>query len=197
MAEILARGWNVAIPEVDMGTDVFVAEDDGGRLTRVQIKTTVADSRDGRRWTAHAIELPSEQFLRQDEPVPLLYAFVIRLGEGWQFIVISRPELRDHWREFQRQRQDDRAAGRAVKGRPSKALDGVAEEPAIAFVLTEGEVMAWGGRDFQRYKNNWEMFDLLMLPAKATATEPDPSMNREPPPATVPEDDRGSGPSGA
>ena len=42
MAEILARGWNVAIPEVDTGDDVFVAQDDGARLTRVQLKTLAA-----------------------------------------------------------------------------------------------------------------------------------------------------------
>ena len=47
MSEILARGWNVAIPEVDMGSDVFVAQDDGTRLTRVQVKTSQATLREG------------------------------------------------------------------------------------------------------------------------------------------------------
>ncbi len=50
MAELLARGWNVAIPEVDIGDDVFVAQDDGARLTRVQLKTTAAEARRDGRW---------------------------------------------------------------------------------------------------------------------------------------------------
>ena len=35
MAEFLLRGWNVAIPEVDTGDDIFVVQDENGTLRRV------------------------------------------------------------------------------------------------------------------------------------------------------------------
>jgi len=42
MSELLFRGWNVAIPEVDVGDDIFVVKDDSGQLQRVQVKTAIA-----------------------------------------------------------------------------------------------------------------------------------------------------------
>ena len=38
MAELLLRGWNVAMPEVDVGDDVFVVEDATRRLLCVQVQ---------------------------------------------------------------------------------------------------------------------------------------------------------------
>lgn len=45
MSEFLTRGWNVAIPEVDIGDDIFVVQDDNGTLRRVQVKTSTATFR--------------------------------------------------------------------------------------------------------------------------------------------------------
>src|ERR1700712_5628661 len=42
MAEFLWRGWNVALPEVDVGEDIFVVQDETGELSRVQVKTATA-----------------------------------------------------------------------------------------------------------------------------------------------------------
>jgi hypothetical protein len=38
MSEFLTRGWNVAIPEVDIGDDIFVVQDESGTLRRIQEK---------------------------------------------------------------------------------------------------------------------------------------------------------------
>jgi hypothetical protein len=35
MSEFLMLVWNVAIPEVDIGDDIFVVQDDNGTLRRV------------------------------------------------------------------------------------------------------------------------------------------------------------------
>jgi hypothetical protein len=35
MSEFLILGWNVAIPEADIGDDIFVVQDDMGTLNRV------------------------------------------------------------------------------------------------------------------------------------------------------------------
>lgn len=45
MSEFLMPGWNVSIPEVDIGNDIFVVQDDNGTLRRVQVKTSVSTSR--------------------------------------------------------------------------------------------------------------------------------------------------------
>ena len=37
MSEFLARGWNVAMPQVDVGDDIFVVEDNQGIFQRVQV----------------------------------------------------------------------------------------------------------------------------------------------------------------
>jgi hypothetical protein len=38
MSEFLMRGWNVAVPEVDIGDDIFVVRDENGEFVRVQVK---------------------------------------------------------------------------------------------------------------------------------------------------------------
>jgi hypothetical protein len=45
MSEFLMLGWNVAIPEVDIGDDIFVVQDDSGTLRRVQVKTSTSKIR--------------------------------------------------------------------------------------------------------------------------------------------------------
>jgi hypothetical protein len=95
MAEFLWRGWNVALPEVDVGEDIFVIKDEGGQLWRVQVKTATAQlQRDGY----------SAQFsvsLRQLETVrvpDLVYVFVVRRASSWRpFIIIDREAL---WNEY-------------------------------------------------------------------------------------------------
>jgi hypothetical protein len=47
MSEFLARGWNVATPEVDVGDGLFVVEDKKGLFKRVQVKTAQAVERQG------------------------------------------------------------------------------------------------------------------------------------------------------
>lgn len=42
MAEFLMRGYNVAIPEVDVGEDLFVVRDADGELSRIQVKCSIA-----------------------------------------------------------------------------------------------------------------------------------------------------------
>jgi uncharacterized protein YuzE len=45
MSEFLMRGWNVAVPEVDIGDDIFVVRDENGEFVRVQVKTATAQAR--------------------------------------------------------------------------------------------------------------------------------------------------------
>ena len=45
MSELLAQGWNVAVPEVDIGDDAIVINDKAGSFYRVQIKAATASIR--------------------------------------------------------------------------------------------------------------------------------------------------------
>ena len=43
MSELLLRGWNVAVPVVDVGDDVFVIDDSDKKTRRLQVKTSTMD----------------------------------------------------------------------------------------------------------------------------------------------------------
>ena len=47
MSELLLRGYNVAMPEVDVGDDVFVVRDEEESVTRVQVKSANATGQQG------------------------------------------------------------------------------------------------------------------------------------------------------
>src|SRR4051794_38172880 len=44
MSEFLLRGYNVAVPEIDVGDDIYVVEDQNGNLRRVQVKSANCNS---------------------------------------------------------------------------------------------------------------------------------------------------------
>ena len=169
MSEILARGWNVAIPEVDMGDDVFVARDDGTRLTRVQVKTTQATPGDDGTWTTATNKLSYPQLRREGEEVPLLYVFAARVETRWEFVVISRDEMRDVWRRFERSREAELATGARLRGRPRKHPEHDREEAAFDLTFSAGAVLGPGSSNLQAFRNDWGRFELLLIEAATTA----------------------------
>ncbi|MCE2768578.1 MAG: hypothetical protein LW711_01190 [Saprospiraceae bacterium] len=74
MSEFLTRGWNVAIPEVDVGDDIFVVQDDNGTLRRVQVKTSTLKQ------------------LRNLANIPVHYVFIVRNSDLWTKPVIIRQD---------------------------------------------------------------------------------------------------------
>jgi hypothetical protein len=165
MAEILARGWNVAIPEVDVGDDVFVARDDASRLTRVQVKTSAPTALAGREaWETEGIKLASQQLFATTEAVPLTYVFAIPFGERWEFVVVSRTELAGLWRGVEAARTERVSQGLRPRGRPR--IDPTAIPDEIAWVLrfTATTVTTTGGLDLQPWRNRWDPFELILSP---------------------------------
>ena len=64
MSEFLILGWNVAKPEVDIGDDIFVVQDDTGTLRRVQVVTaTSSDRKGGGGEFGVSVEKPSKGYL--------------------------------------------------------------------------------------------------------------------------------------
>ncbi len=95
MSEFLTRGWNVAIPEVDVGDDIFVVQDDNGTLRRVQVKTSASTQQ--RKNYKGQFNIPVKQLLNISK-VPVHYVFIIRHNNGWNKPVIVRQDyLKDHY----------------------------------------------------------------------------------------------------
>lgn len=94
MAELLVRGYNVAIPEIDDGDDVFVVHDATGDLHRVQIKSASAKLtyRDGSGFSAQ-FNVGFKQLEKPRRP-DLHYIFVARYQSRWAaWLLATRDEL--------------------------------------------------------------------------------------------------------
>jgi hypothetical protein len=97
MAELLLRGCNVAIPEVDVGTDLFAFHETREDVARIQVKTATAQRYKRKKGSHAQFKVPMKQLGRPDKP-PLYYAFVVRRGREWvDFLIVGRGELNDYW----------------------------------------------------------------------------------------------------
>jgi hypothetical protein len=139
MAELLWRGWNVAIPEVDVGEDVLVVKDEGGDLWRVQVKTATARFQ----WEGYSAQfsIPLKQL---DAPrVPdLVYVLVIRSATSWEpFIIIDRQTLWDEHR---------------IHGIGSVSRGNL----ILRFSLQDSHLRC-SNRDFLPYRNDWSKWPIL------------------------------------
>ena len=91
MSYFLMRGWNVATPEVDVGDDIFVIEDNKGIFHRVQVKTAKAVER--KNGYSVQFNLPLAQLERRIQP-EIHYIFVVCRNDEWSDkIIIEREEL--------------------------------------------------------------------------------------------------------
>lgn len=91
MSEFLMLGYNVAVPEVDRGDDIFVVKDTNGDLNRVQVKT--AQAKGAKNNYIAQFALPREQ-LRLGSTPDIQYVLLIRHQNEWKnLIAISRQDL--------------------------------------------------------------------------------------------------------
>ncbi len=140
MAELLLRGWNTAIPEVDIGDDIFAVRDSDGNLARVQVKTAIAK----RTKTGHRVSYNLSLTQLQTPITPdVTYVFVVRHENRWDsFVVVDRAVLDEE-----------------------HSLNNVGTEHGDRLVLQfrfqDGEVLC-GGSDFTHYNGNWSRFPLIV-----------------------------------
>lgn len=81
----------MAIPEVDIGDDLFVVNDRSGNYRRIQVKTKTAIRRKAAR--SIQFQVPLLQ-LEQTFTPDLIYVFASRFADGWgPFLVIPRDVL--------------------------------------------------------------------------------------------------------
>ena len=93
MAEFLLRGWNVAIPEVDEGDDIFVVKHEEGKLIRVQVKTSNAKILNNGFSGMFNIGLQQLTDISKDD---IVYVFLVRKNSNWvPPLIITREDLLD------------------------------------------------------------------------------------------------------
>jgi hypothetical protein len=152
MAELLWRGWNVAVPEVDVGEDVFVVQDETGDLWRVQVKTATAKPQDG--GYSAQFHVDADQ-LKSPRTPDLVYVFAVRGASGWEpFTLIERGVLHREHRMF---------------GVGSVSRDGI----VFRFVSRE-TVLECSGRDFSAFRNDWSRWPLIVHGPRPVAPAPPP-----------------------
>ena len=137
MAELLLRGWNTAIPEVDIGDDIFVVHDRDGDMRRVQVKTAMAKPQQYGR--SAQFNIPISQLQREMDP-DITYVFAVRLRirhkSRWDdFVVIDRQDIEKY-------RED---------GMGSENRDRL-----VLYLRFEKESITCNGYDLSPYRNAWD-----------------------------------------
>jgi hypothetical protein len=141
MSELLCRGWNVAVPEVDIGDDIFVVRDANGEFIRVQVKTSTTTQRE----SSYSVQfnLPLSQLKREVTP-ELVYISAIRHEpQGWAgHIVITRSALYSIYQNAAIQAQSDNIT--------------------LYFSFKSSEkIMCWD-YNFASFWNNFEIFPTIV-----------------------------------
>jgi hypothetical protein len=143
MAEFLYRGYNVAVPAVDIGDDVYVVEDHRGIMWRLQVKTSDRTTRqtrdrDGALVSTICSYRLSRRQLDQAKENELFFMFMVRWNDGWRFVLIEREQLRAIRLAFE---TADRSKHRGPK--PS-AGDGITDGLMLTLTWTRTDAVGWG-----------------------------------------------------
>lgn len=129
MSELLLRGYNVAVPSVDVGDDVLVLDDQRGSLRRVQVKTADVgeEVRDEHaRLTRKVVKYTlSRQQLREQKASDLFFMLMVRWNRRWRFLFVPRQKLADMRDDFVA-RPYEHARPEAEVGRPGGGRHAVA-----------------------------------------------------------------------
>lgn len=137
MSEFLMRGWNVAIPEVDTGDDIFVVQDESGTLRRVQVKT--AQVKAGKNQSSAQFSVSFKQLMA--DLTQFHYVFMVRVENKWRNLIIIRQDyLKDF---FINEKVGSVSQGKII----------------YRFAFKSGKVFC-SGRDLSFYENNYDDFPL-------------------------------------
>ena len=93
MGEISFRGYNVALPEIDKGDDIFAVNDSTGAMWRLQVKTS--SGRVQRQSIAYQFRI-RESAIRSPQTPDLHFIFVMRENDHWRFLIMDRAVFRSY-----------------------------------------------------------------------------------------------------
>ena len=103
IAELLRRRCNAAIPEVDLGIDVFAFKADRDEVVHIQVKacTTTHTYADGSGYSAR-FSLPVKQLDAPERRTALYYVLAVLRDDHWiDFLIVSRKRLKSIFRSGQ------------------------------------------------------------------------------------------------
>lgn len=153
MSKFLWRGYNVAVPAIDVGEDVFVVEAttdaNRGMLRRVQVKTAgIGTIQNGKKVVQ--FNLSRAQLNTFPSHGELYYMFITRWDDmnpamDWRFILISRAELN----EIRIKRSMSHKRGRKPKD-DDKSQDQI----TMKIEFSEQDAQAWG-QSLRNYLDRW------------------------------------------
>ncbi len=150
MSELLLRGWNVAVPVVDVGDDVFVIDDNDKTTWRLQVKSAeaepIADSDGG---VSARFKLSLTQ-LRSLQRIELFYMLLIRVDASWRFLVIPRTSLLEIRDAYVVAGADREGPGRRPLSDDTATTDGL----PLEVVLRGEDATAWGA-SLTPYLDRW------------------------------------------
>lgn len=139
MSELLWRGLNVAIPEVDVGDDIFVVKDEAGAFWRVQVKTATAQPQLAGYSAQFSVSLDQLEFSRNPD---LIFVFAVRNAGWWEpFIIIDRRTL--------------------LNEHVAYGVGSVSEGNLILRFSVQDSKLLCSRRDFQVYRNDWSRWSIL------------------------------------
>lgn len=183
MSEFLWRGYNVAIPAVDVGEDIFVVEAENGVLRRVQVKTA------GSGTVKRSTKVVQFQLSRTQLRVPvggseLFFVLLARWDDidpkkHWRFLVIRRDQL-------------DALRVTPVRGRrgrrPVADTDGAGDDLNMTVTFTNDDATAWG-HSLRAFLDVWPLPDWTLAGPMRPAPRPADRLPRPPvvalPPARI------------
>lgn len=94
MGELCLRGYNVAMPEIDKGDDVFVVNDDTGAMWRLQVKTSLGTQ--NKTSTRYQFRIKNNAISKPQTP-ELHFIFVLRNDkDAWRYLVMDRSVLNNY-----------------------------------------------------------------------------------------------------
>lgn len=134
MSEFLLRGWNVAVPVVDVGDDVFVINDNDKTTWRVQVKSAQAKPCKGGSLAHFNL---SRMQLARVEDIELFYMMMIRDGARWRYLVIPREALYEIYTRWLSAPREGR------RGRPVLGENAKTDTLRFDVVIDEGTATAW------------------------------------------------------
>lgn len=138
MSEFLIRGWNVAMPEVDTGDDIFVVEYDKDSFYRIQVKTaTIVERQQG---SSAQFSVSLSQF--EENQLSIYYVFLMRDKNGWsKMLLISQIALLDYFY--------------------NNNIGSVYEKNLTLYFSMKDEKITCSNLDFTEYLNNFNDFPIV------------------------------------
>jgi hypothetical protein len=162
MGELLLRGYNVAVPEVDTGEDVLAFRNGEEVVARIQVKTAKVRKKELRQGYVARFYIPVEQ-LKDTARLSLFYALAVRHRGRWAaFLVVGHRRMKELW--------EDQSAGRENN-----------KGELVLRISFRARKVRCGKVSLGPYRNAW---DALLPPSAAAPAPPDaPTAPSAAPPA--------------